>query len=118
MIKSQFIAATIAALLFPLAFTACNQHGSLVNHKLVVTGNEHSVPMYPDEQTYLKVARMNQEGGIEGMAGKVNKDLQSKNIDDQTEVKVVSSDDNGSVVQIVAGPMKGQTGFVAKQNVD
>jgi hypothetical protein len=42
----------------------------------------------------------------------------AREIDDQTPVKVVSSDDNGAIIEIIEGPMKGQSGFVAKQNLD
>jgi len=90
---------------------------SLVPHKLIVTGNQHSVPLYPDEHTYLQVSRQKQEGGIEGMVGQVNKTFNAREIDDQTAVNVISSDDNGALVKISDGPMKGQTGFVAKQNL-
>jgi hypothetical protein len=66
----------------------------------------------------MTASRMSQEGGVQGMVGDVDKSLTAKKIDDQTPVKVVSRDDNGAVVMITDGPMKGQTGFVAKQNVD
>jgi hypothetical protein len=87
-------------------------------HKLVVTGNEHSIPVYPDEQSYLSTSRMKQEGGVEGAVGDVKQGITAKQLDDQTAVEVVTSDDNGSVITVTDGPMKGQTGFVAKQNVD
>ena len=90
----------------------------ILTHKLVVTGNEHSVPLYPDEHTYIDVSHEKQQGGLEGMAGNVRTKFNTREIDDQTPVQVVSSDDNGAVVQITEGPMKGQTGFVAKQNLD
>ena len=91
---------------------------SILTHKLVVTGNEHSVPLYSDERSYLDVSHQKQQGGLEGMAGDVRSKFSTRQIDDQTPVKVVSTDDNGAVVGIIEGPMKGQTGFVAKQNLD
>ncbi len=57
-------------------------------------------------------------GGIEGMVGKVAKSFHAKEIDDQTPVDVISSDDNAALVKISQGPTKGQTAFAAKQNVD
>lgn len=32
----------------------------IVTHKLVVTGNEHSVPLYADEHSYLDVSHQKQ----------------------------------------------------------
>lgn len=90
----------------------------VITHKLIVTGNQHSVPLYSDEQTYLDVSHQKQQGGVEGMAGDIRNKFSARQIDDQTPVKVVSSDDNGAVILIVEGPMKGQSGFVAKQNLD
>jgi transcription antitermination factor NusG len=90
----------------------------VVTHKLVVTGNQHSVPLYPDEQTYLEVSRQKQQGGVEGMAGNIRNKFTAREIDDQTSVKVISSDENGAMIQIIDGPMKGQSGYVAKQNLD
>jgi hypothetical protein len=48
----------------------------------------------------------------------VKQNITAKQIDDQTSVQIVTSDDYGSVVTVTDGPMKGQSGFVAKQNVD
>ncbi len=87
-------------------------------HKLVATGGDHSVPLYPDEATYLKISQLRQQGGVTGMLGDVGKNIAAKQIDDQTPVKVISSTSNGSNVEIIDGPMKGQSGFVAKQNLD
>jgi hypothetical protein len=89
----------------------------VMTHKLVVIGNEHSVPVYENEHSYLETSHMKQEGGPEGMVGDVKQRLTTKQLDDQTNVEIVSSDDNGAVITVI-GPMKGQRGFVAKQNID
>ena len=99
-----------------LTVAACQR--PIITHKLVATGNQHAVPLYSNEHEYLTASRMSQEGGVQGMIGDVDKSLTAKKIDDQTPVSVLSRDDNGAVVTITDGPMKGQTGFVAKQNVD
>jgi hypothetical protein len=91
---------------------------SIVPHKLVATGNQHSVPMYPDEQAYLHTSHEKQQGGIEGVVGDVKQNLEARQIDDQTPIQIVTSDENGAVITVTDGPMKGATGFVAKQNVD
>jgi hypothetical protein len=107
----------IAALITTIGIIAACQK-PVLTHKLVVTGNQHSVPLYSDEQTYLDVSHEKQQGGVEGMAGDIRNKFSARQIDDQTPVKVVSSDDNGAVIQIIEGPMKGQSGYVAKQNLD
>jgi hypothetical protein len=105
--------------LFSMAIIACQQPiGPVITHKLVVTGNLHAVPMFPDEQTYLHTSHEKQEGGVVGVVGDVKQNLVAKQLDDQTPVQVVSADDNGAVVIVTDGPMKGATGFVPKQNID
>ena len=104
--------------LFTLAVVGCQQPmAPLITHKLVVTGNQHAVPVYPDEQTYLHTSREKQQGGLVGIVGDVKQNLTAK-LDDQTPVQIVTADDYGAVVTVTDGPMKGATGFVAKQNVD
>ena len=60
--KPRYLVAT--ALAAGLMLAGCQGEKSLIPHKLVATPNEHSVPMYPDEEIYLKVSRMQQEGGV------------------------------------------------------
>jgi hypothetical protein len=115
--KSAFRQIATAAIIAAIWLTAGCQK-SMLTHKLVVTGNQHSVPLYPDEQTYLNVSHEKQQGGVEGMVGEASKKIKARDIDDQTPVTVVSSDDNGAVVEITQGPMKGESGFVARQNLD
>lgn len=105
--------------LFSMAIIGCQQPiGPVINHKLVVTGNQRAVPMFPDEQTYLHTSREKQEGGVVGVVGDVKQNLTAKQLDDQTPVQIVTADDYGAVITVIDGPMKGATGFVAKQNVD
>lgn len=105
--------------LVSMAIVGCQQPvGPILTHKLVVTGNQHAVPMYPDEQSYLHTSHEKQEGGVVGVVGDVKQQLNTKQIDDQTPVQIVTADDNGAVVTVTDGPMKGATGFVPKQNVD
>jgi hypothetical protein len=90
----------------------------VIHHKLVVKGPQHAVPLYPDEQSYLKTSREKQEGGVLGIVGEVKQNFAAKQIDPQTPIQIVTADDNGAVIKVTEGPMKGTTGFVAKQNVD
>ena len=107
---------TIASL--ALAIGGCDRSETILSHKLIATAGEHSVPLYSNEHNYMEVSRMKEQGGVEGMAGDLGKDLSAKQIDDDTLVKIISSDPNGAVVQITEGPMKGELGFVARQNLD
>jgi hypothetical protein len=96
----------------------CNSPGTpVLAHKLVATGGQTSIPLYSDEQTLVEVSHRSQQGGVTGMVGSVQKDMSAKQIDDQTPVDVVSTDDNATEIEVIDGPMKGQRGFVAKQNV-
>lgn len=104
--------------LFALTLVGCNSPGTpVLSHKLVATAGQTSIPLYPDEKTLIDVSHRSQQGGVTGMVGNVQKDFSAKKIDDQTPVQILSTDDNGAQVQIIDGPLKGQTGFVAKQNV-
>jgi hypothetical protein len=100
-----------------LALVGCNKQ-SLLTHKLVATGGESGVPLYPDEATFLKISHKAQQGGVPGLLGDAQQHLSAKKIDDKTPVRIISSDNNGAEVEIVEGPMKGTAGFVANQNVD
>ena len=115
--KKSWIAAIAA--ITALGVAGCNNPGTpVLSHKLVATGGQSTIPLYPDEHTFVEVSHRSQQGGVTGMVGSVEKDFQAKQIDDQTPVQVVATDDNGAQVQIIDGPLKGQSGFVAKQNVD
>ena len=90
-----------------IAIVAIGCQRSAANHKLVATGTKHSVPLYADEAAYQKASHQPAGAGTE-----------TQQVEDQTPVIIISSDDTGAVVEIVDGPMKGQNGFVPKDNVD
>ena len=114
--RTKRISAGLLAAALMLIVGACQT--SVINHKLVATGGAHSVPLYPDKATYMRVSHNAQQGGVTGMVGNAQKNVEAKQIDDQAPVKILSSDDDGAQVQIADGPLKGQAGFVARQNVD
>jgi ABC-type oligopeptide transport system substrate-binding subunit len=88
-------------------------------HKLVATGGESTVSVYPDKSTFDKLQSVKQQGGaIGGMIGGMGENLVSKKVDDKTPVKIISSDDKGAEVEILDGPNKGMQGYVGKANVD
>src|ERR1700738_4213075 len=97
----------IVAALVALGTTGCQRSpisgAPVMTHKLVVTGNEHSVPVYDNEHSYLETSHMKQEGGPEGMVGDMKQRMTTKQLDDQTNVQIVTSDDNGGVLTLNAG---------------
>jgi hypothetical protein len=103
--QSNLIVVSMLAGGIALSVMGCKE--SSANHKLVGTDGKHSVAVYPDEATYQTASR--QPAGASANA---------QQVEDQTPVVIISTDDNGAVVQIIDGPMKGQNGFVSKDNVD
>jgi hypothetical protein len=87
-------------------------------HRLVAAPGENSVAIYPDEQTYDKIASLKKEGGMAGMLGSVGQNFATKKVDDKTPVKIDSSNDKGYTVEVTDGPNKGLKGFVPKSSVN
>ena len=86
-------------------------------HKLVAHNGDSTVAVYPDENTFTKLADLKKQGGVGGMIGGLGTGLAAKQVDNNTPVRIVSSDDNGSQVEVLDGAFKGLQGFVAKDNV-
>jgi len=114
--KSKFHAGmrsclTLAAIALAIVAAGCS-------HRVVASAGEHTVKVFPDQATYDKVAKMKSEGGAMGMLGGIGANLAAKEVDDQTPVRIVTSNEEGSVVEVTDGPFKGVTGFVPRQNVN
>jgi hypothetical protein len=103
--KRYLPAVLTSAGVIAIALAGCQE--STANHKLISAAGKHSVLMYPNEATYQKASHQPAET-----------DANAQAVDDQTPVVIISSDDNGAVVEIIDGPMKGKNGFVTKDNVD
>ena len=88
------------------------------SHRVVASAGEHTVKVFPDQATYDKLSKMKSEGGAMGMLGGIGANMTAKEVDDQTPVRIVTSNDEGSVVEVTDGPFKGVTGFVPRQNVN
>jgi hypothetical protein len=87
-------------------------------HYLIAAPGETSVAVYPDEQTYTKIADLKKQGGIGGMIGGLGQNFTAKQIDNNTPVRIVTSDDLGDVIEVIDGPNKGISGFVPKSSVN
>ena len=93
-----------------LALTGCG-------HKLVAHNGESTVAVYPDENTFVKLADLKRQGPIGGAIGGLGEGLATKQVDNNTPVKVLNSDDKGAQIEILDGAFKGQRGFVPKDNL-
>ena len=87
-------------------------------HHLVAAPGDTTVAIYPDRQTYDKLADLKKQGALGALASGVGKGVESKNVDDKTLVNVLSSDDEGDMIEVGDGPNKGVTGFVPKNSVN
>jgi transcription antitermination factor NusG len=88
------------------------------SHRVVAAAGEHTVKVFPDQATYDKVTKMKSAGGAMGMLGGIGANLAAKEVDDQTPVRIITSNEEGSVIEVTDGPFKGVTGFVPRQNVN
>jgi hypothetical protein len=86
-------------------------------HRVVASGGEHTVKVYPDEATYEKVKGMKKEGGAMGMLGGMGESFVVKQLDNNTPIRIISSDSEGAQIEVTDGPNTGVQGFVAKDNV-
>jgi len=86
-------------------------------HRVVAEGDEHTIKLYPDEATYEKVKGMKKEGGAMGMLGGMGESFVVKELDNNTPVRIISSDSEGAQIEVTDGPNKGVQGFVASRNV-
>jgi hypothetical protein len=87
-------------------------------HYLVAAPGDTTVAIYPDRQTYDKLADLKKQGALGALASGLGKGVESKNVDDKTPVHVISSDDEGDVIEVTDGPNKGVSGFVPKNSVN
>jgi hypothetical protein len=86
-------------------------------HKLVARGDDHTVKLYPNEATYMKIKGLKKEGGPMAMLGGMGESMATREVDNNTPVRIISTDDQGAMVEVTDGPNKGVQGFAAKENV-
>ena len=87
-------------------------------HKLVAHNGESTVAVYPDENTFLKLTNLKNQGGVVGgVIGGVGEGLATKPVDNNTPVRIISSDDKGAQVEVLDGAFKGMHGFVPQDNI-
>jgi len=86
-------------------------------HKLVAHNGESTVAVYPDENTFTKLTDLKKQGGVGGMIGGLGEGLAAKQVDNNTPVKIINSDDKGSQIEVLDGAFKGLHGFVPSDSV-
>jgi hypothetical protein len=98
-----------AALALAMSAAACS-------HRLVANPGEHTVKLFRDEATYEKIKDLKKQGGPMAMLGGLGEGFVTKELDNNTPVRVISQDSEGAQVEVTDGPEKGTQGFVAKDN--
>ncbi len=88
------------------------------SHKLVGRGGETTVSVFPSKHDFDNLMSMKSHGGAEGMVGGLGENFMAKKVADNTPVKILSSDAEGSDIQVLEGPNAGLRGYVAKDNVE
>ncbi|MGC2493515.1 hypothetical protein [Candidatus Binatus sp.] len=86
-------------------------------HKLVAHNGESTVAVYPDEATFIKLVDLKKQGGVGGMIGGLGEGLAARQVDNNTPVRIVRSDERGAQIEVTDGEFKGLKGFVARDNV-
>jgi hypothetical protein len=87
-------------------------------HKLVAHNGESTVAVYPDENTFVKLTDLKKQGGVVGgVIGNLGEGLAAKQVDNNTPVRIINSDDKGSQIEVLDGAFKGMHGFVPQDNV-
>jgi hypothetical protein len=89
-------------------------------HRLVAAPGESTVAIYPDRQSYDKFQELKKQGNpLAQLARGFGQSFAAKKtVDDKSPVKIISSDDEGDLIEVTDGPDKGVTGFVPKNNVN
>jgi hypothetical protein len=87
-------------------------------HKLVAHNGDSTVAVYPDENTFVKLTDLKKQGGVVGgVIGGVGEGLAAKQVDNNTPVRIINSDERGAQIEVMDGAFKGMHGFVPRDNV-
>ena len=87
-------------------------------HKVVAHNGETTVNLYPSKDQFDKVESMKSQGGPVAMLGGLGESMLARKIDNDTPVKIISSDEKGASIEVLDGRDKGLKGYVAKDNLD
>ncbi|HKD69135.1 MAG TPA: hypothetical protein VKB84_20010 [Candidatus Binataceae bacterium] len=87
------------------------------SHRVVASPGQHTVRLYHDEATFEKIKDLKKQGGTMGMLGGLGEGFVTKELDNNTPVRIISEDSEGAQIEVTDGPDKGAQGFVARDNV-
>jgi len=87
-------------------------------HTVVAHNGETTVNVYGSKQQFDKVKSMKSQGGAAGFLGGLGESILAKQIDNNTPVTILSSDDDGATIEVLDGAQKGLQGYVAKDNLN
>jgi hypothetical protein len=87
-------------------------------HKLIAHNGNTTVDVYGNKEQFDKVQAMKSQGGPAGLLGGFGENMLAKKIDNDTPVKVISTDEEGAQIEVLDGPAKGIQGYVARDNLD
>jgi hypothetical protein len=87
-------------------------------HKVVAHNGETTVNVYASKEQFDRVKSMKSQGGAAGFLGGLGETMLAKPIDNNTPVKVLSTDDEGATIEVLDGAQKGLQGYVASDNLN
>jgi hypothetical protein len=108
--KSRIAWVVLTLLLMPL-LAGCG-------HKLVARSGDTTISVYGNKEQFDKVQAMKSQGGAAGLFGGIGESMLAKKVDNETPVKVISSDEEGAQIEVLDGRDKGLQGYVARDNLD
>ena len=86
-------------------------------HTLVAHNGDTTVNVFPNKDDFDKVTSMKSQGGPAGMIGGIGESMMAKQVDNGTPIKILSSDPEGDMIEILDGRDKGLRGYVSRDNV-
>lgn len=86
-------------------------------HKLVAHNGVTIINVFPSKEDFDKVVSMKSQGGPASVIGGLGETMVAKRVPDGTPVKILSSDPEGAMVEVLSGPDKGLRGYVSKDDV-
>jgi len=87
-------------------------------HKVIAHSGDTTVNVYGSKEQFDKVQAMKSQGGAAALLGGIGENMLAKKIDNDTPVKVISSDEEGAQIEVLDGRDKGLQGYIARDNLD